>query len=249
MPYMEQITIAGPVREVRKYHSSRYPGRRMERVPKSEETSEPQKIINRRNAKRNLYWKILANFVREDIRIDLTYAGTAPDIEDANRNLTNFINRLKRLYKRKGRQLKWIAVTEYDGHRVHHHLLINNVGIFRAEINEIWPFCNIRYNAFRFYDGGEEDAARVASYLIKETNNTYKKKGAVQKTRYRCSRNLKKPKIIKKVIHSKTWTDRPKAIKGYYIQQPVEYGHMGDGYPYQVYRMIREEAVENVSDP
>lgn len=241
MPYHEKTVIAGKVIEKYKYHSSRCPGQRIARGQNREKTAMPQWKVNEKNAYRRLYRLILTNFKEEDIRIDLTYAGDVPDEKRAYKDLTNYIARLKRLYRKNGHELKWIAVTEYKGHRIHHHVLINAIGLGRKELASVWPFAKVSYKAFRYYDGGYEDAQRVAAYFIKETRETYCQKDSVQKQRWRASRNLKQPKIITKVIQSKTWRETPRPIKGYYVQG-LQNGWSADGYPIQSYRLIREDS-------
>ncbi len=243
MAYAEKTVIAGDVIEKYKYHCSRYPGQKLPRRQNREKTQLPQWKVNERNAIRKLYWLILNNFKEEDIRMDLTYAGDEPDEKRAYKDLTNYIARLKRLYRKHGQELKWIAVTECRGHRVHHHVLINNIGLTRKDLAPVWPFANISYKAFRYYDGGYEDAKRVAAYFVKETRETYCLADAAQKQRWRASRNLKPPTIITKVMQSKSWREKPRPVKGYYVAD-VTNGWRDDGYPFQSYRLIREEADE-----
>ncbi len=239
--YICETVIAGPVIEKRKYFAPRCPGMKIARSANTKKTSDEQWVVNEKRSIRNLYYTILENFCEEDIRLDLTYREPQPTPEKAKNHLDNFIRRIRYAYKKLGHSLKWIATTECEGHRVHHHLLINNVGIGRKELNQFWDHAKFNYKSFRFYDGQAEDAERLAKYLVKETRETFTKSNAVQKQRFRSSRNLRKPTIKKEVIHSKHWTETPKPIKGYYIQKPIRCGYTAFGYPYQFYRMIRED--------
>lgn len=248
MPYNEKTIIAGPIIEKYKYHSSRFPGQRLQKGKNKDKTKLPQWKVNERNAIKWLYYLILNNFKEEDIRMDLTYAGEEPDEKRAYKDLTNFIARLKRLYKKHGQELKWIATTECKGHRTHHHILINNIGLGRRDLAPVWPFAKVSYKAFRFYDGGYEDAQRVAAYFVKETKETYCQADAVQRQRWRASRNLEPPVIITKVIQSKTWRETPRPVQGYYLKD-LENGWRDDGYPYQSYRLVREDGDGNIYYP
>lgn len=239
--YICETVFAGPVIEKRKYFAPRSPGMKIARGENVKKTSDEQWVVNEKRSIRNLYYTILENFVSEDIRLDLTYREPQPTPEEAKSLFDKFIRRLRNAYKKLGHGLKWIATTESEGHRVHHHLLINNIGLGRKELNRYWEHAKFNYKSFRLYDGQAEDAERLAKYLVKETRETFVKEDAIQKQRFRCSRNLRKPVIKKEVIHSKHWTENPKPIKGYYIQQPVRYGYTAFGYPYQFYRMIRED--------
>lgn len=244
--YVQETVTAGNVIEVRKYHTSRYRNPAMPRSKNQKKTTAEQWIVNERNSIRKLRLTILENFTVDDIRLDLTYREPEPSEEEATKRLNNFVKALRRRYQKAGQELKWVATTECDGKRIHHHLLINNIGMSRKEYQELWKWGSIPYKAFRYYDGGAEDAARVAKYFVKETRKTFCQKDRCQRTRYRCSRNLRPPKIEKEIIKSKTWKE-PKPKKGYYIEQPVQYGYTAFGYPYMFYRMIQEEGNCDVS--
>lgn len=237
--YLKREVTAGPVIEVMKYHSSRYKNPCAGKIPNNRKTSKEQMRINEKNSIDGLRLRILANFKTEDIRLDLTYAGDEPDEKEATRRVNNFLTMLRRKYKKAGQELKWILTTELKGHRIHHHLLVNNIGWTRADYAACWPWAPLTYKAFRYYDGAPADAERVARYFVKETKTTYCQADRCQRARYRCSRNLKKPQIKKEIIHSKTWKE-PKARKGYYIEKPIQYGYTAFGYPYMFYRMIKE---------
>ncbi len=242
--YLKRTVTAGEVVEITKYHTSRYKPPFQTRRGSTKKTNEQQWKINEKNSIDGLRLLILNNFKQEDIRLDLTYAGEEPDEKEATRRINNFLTKLRRHYHKEGQNLKWVLTTELDGHRIHHHLLVNNIGWGRSEYNELWPWANMTYKSFRYYDGAADDAARVATYFVKETRKTFVQKDRLQKSRYRASRNLKKPKIEKEVIQSKTWRE-PKAPKGYYIEKPIIYGNTAFGYPYMFYRLIKLGGVGN----
>lgn len=246
MPYCKKTVYIKGMKLEFKYHTARYPGKFLPRKQNQKRTSLPQWKVNEKNAIQRLTWLIANNFDRDDIRVDLTYAGDAPDAKRAYKDLTNFIAKLKRRYAKLGKELKWVATTEMDGHRIHHHVLINNVGLGRKELDEIWPFATLTYRSFRYYDGAYDDAARVANYFVKETRETYCRADAVQKQRYRASRNLVPPKIKVEVIQSKHWREMPKAPKGYYVVDVVN-SHTDDGYLLQSYKLIPTEEDDNES--
>lgn len=237
--YICETVIAGDVIEKKKYFAPRCPGMKLQRRKNEKKTSDEQWVINERRSIKNLYYLILTNFKREDIRLDLTYREPEPTPEEAKEHFNKFIRKVREIYKKLGHALKWIATTEHDGHRIHHHILLNNVGLTRADYDKLWPHSKLSYKSFRYYDGEAEDADRVSKYLVKETRETFCKADAIQKRRWTSSRNLQKPIIKKEIIQSKKWTDRPKAVKGYYVQQPIKSGYTPYGYPYQWYRMIR----------
>lgn len=237
MPYIMEIFKAPLVYEVKKYHT--YRTGRKERLPKEKPTDEAHQKANERAAKKKLYRYLVTNFKRDDIRIDLTYADPEPTPEEAEKRRAAFIRRLKYRYKKKGKELKAIWVTEKEGHRVHHHIIVNNEGISRDEMQECWPWATLNYRSVRFYDGSPEDALRLTDYLLKETNESIKE--GLIKRRWGMTRNLEKPHVTKKTIYARAWKDNPKPKEGYQIVK-LENGVTLDGYPYQ---FVRQFAIEN----
>ena len=238
--YAMKIIIAGPVMDVRKYYTARLAGTRLPRRKNTAPTSAQQALINEKNSIRKLEYLILANFTRDDIRLDLTFGGIEPSPEEAKKEVDKFLRKLRKLYRDKGHELKWIGVMEHDKHRVHQHFILNDIGLRRADYDALWPHAAINHKGFKPFDGGEQDAHRVAKYFVKETKHTYNKEGEVQKHRWRSSRNLVRPIEITKTIHAKAWRDDPKPKKGYYVAR-VDNEPDYNGNPHQYYRMIRDD--------
>lgn len=239
MPYIKEVFIAPLVVEVKKYHT--YQAGRKERMPKVNPTDEAHQKANERAARVKLYRYIVTNFKRDDIRIDLTYADPEPTPEEAEKRRAAFIRRLKYRYQKAGKELKAIWVAEREGHRIHHHLIVNNVGIGRDKIQECWPWATFNYRSVRFYDGSPEDALRLTEYLLKETSESVKE-GKI-KRRWGMTRNLEKPHVTKKKIYARSWKEMPKPKEGFQIVK-LENGVTLDGFPYQ---FVRQFAIENFS--
>ncbi len=242
MPYLRRTTRAGDFMEVENYFSYRHGGRK-KRAPNWKPTGEAVKKANGKRSRRWLSLLIMQNFGRDDWRVDLTYAGDEPTPEEAAKRLKAFIRKLRKVYKAKGKELKYIYSTEYKGHRIHHHLLINNEGITRADIEVCWEWSRIRYNCMRPYDGELEDAQNVAYYFTKETNETIHEEGSQQKWRWVSSRNLEKPDVRTEVMKGRGWKEKPAPPKGYEIMD-IWSGWTGDGYPCQrvQYKQVNEAA-------
>lgn len=238
MPYRKEIFTAPGIREEKKYHTYRLGGKHT-RAANYQKTEEAVQKGNSRRAKEKLYRLMVTNFKRDDYRIDLTYAEPAPDPKTALERIRKFIRQLRSQYRKKKEELKYIYVTEYRGHRIHHHVLINAVeGIGRKEIGELWPWAKLNYRSFRLFDGGVEDCQRLAWYLLKETDKSIRDPDSIQKLRWCASKNLKQPKIRKQTIYSRHWKEKPKVPKGYQLAE-MENGYTTDGYPFQFYRLIR----------
>jgi hypothetical protein len=99
------------------------------RRKKAKPTSEAQARLNKRISENNLIRLLNANFTKYDLAFDLTYrTGEEPkDKEQAERDVANFLRRVKRYRKKQGLPpLKYIGVIERGSKsgRYHHHLVI-----------------------------------------------------------------------------------------------------------------------------
>jgi len=163
------------------------------RSKKEKEIRLAQSNLNDKNAKKHLIRIVNTNFTKKDIWITLTYqdARLPADLQQAKKDMQNYIRRLKRHIKKHNLpELKYVYVTEYQDaegkkkKRVHHHMIMNFADRDVAE--ELWNGGG-RTQTRRLQpdDFGLEGLTR---YITKE------KSGSNQK-RYTASRNLKQPKV------------------------------------------------------
>lgn len=161
----EQVYVCGEYMDADIYPVFQKPGARRKRC---KPTSEIQAKLNQRNAEKKLTRLIHNNFTENDIALHLTYRnGEEPENEaDALRVLGNFIKRLKRRYKKAGKELKYISCTEYGKKtgRVHHHLIING-GYDRDEIEKLWGRGYANSKRLQFEEDGVTGLAR---YIAKD---------------------------------------------------------------------------------
>lgn len=162
---------------------------------------------NERHSRNQLRQLIMHNFGAGDYYLTPTYAGKPPPLEEAQKQIGNFISRLKRLYAKNGTELRAIYVTEGgrskdDGTytRVHHHLVING-GIPREEIEKAWQgrqdpkaesrrgYCN---TAVIYTEPGDRGCERIAEYMAKSRTKTIGK----GLHRWNATRNIRRPKEI-----------------------------------------------------
>lgn len=226
---------AGNLIFVKIYHQGG--NKKKKRGKRKNPTSELVERINRKNAQRDLAIKINHNFKAGDVYLTLTYAGDEPGKETARKNLTNFRRRLKYFCDKKGEKLKWIAVTEYENKRIHHHMILN----FRDVdvLNTLWPHGLI--NVKLLDDSG--DYRVLAEYLIKETDKTFRNPDSVNKTRFTCSRTITNPDVIKEEV-SIDLTKQPRPVKGFYLDEDSFYcgENPFTGAHYQEYVLVAEIA-------
>lgn len=234
MPYLKRVVHAGNMIFVKKYFSSRYGKKNFSaKASKSAVSSQKMQETNARNAIDRLTWLINANFKDGDLHMVLTYRNEKPSPEQAAENLRRYLRKLRAEYKRAGEELKYIWVTEYQNKRIHHHVLINK---FDPEIiTKLWEHGSNHFTPL--YSNG--DYTQLATYFVKETEKTYKN-DIIGGKRWNSSRNLVKPKIEKEIVEADSWTNYPKALKGYYIpKDSIEQDVDDCGYPYQKYTMIK----------
>ena len=183
-------------------------------------------------------WKLQSNFTGNDLFVTLTYGTEKPTKEEAKKILNNFLRRMKREYEKEGREFKYIAVTEWEGKRIHHHLVINEIDI--KIIKKQWGKGRPHIENL---DDPTKGYAMLASYLIKETNRTFQK-DEEHKQRWQCSRNLKPyDKMKREKVSAKEWRKEPAATKGYWLDKAsIVNGEWDIGSLYfetQEYRMIK----------
>lgn len=210
MKFVREVCIAGPVIDV----ALKYTQRQLSvRAPKGKPTREAVLRNNDRIAEKRLTRIMNANFYPGDWHVTLTYA-LVPSQEEAKRKLDNFLRRMKREFKKLGKEMRYVVVTEYENHRIHHHIVMNFIDgeIIRRQ----WKEGRVRYTNL----DESRNYKALASYLIKETQKTFRKSENMTKRRYRCSRNLVHPVVMTQPVKlSKAILDEPKPFKGYAIDE------------------------------
>lgn len=213
------------------------------RNKKNKETKLSVREYNRRMAERNLSMLLNYNFGQGDMHIVLTYRDL-PDAERAKKSLKNFLDRLRRAYRKAGVTLKWIAATEYKNKRPHHHIIINQ-GKSLGEVIKIWGNGILRCSVLD--ESG--DYRQLASYLIKETDKTFRNPDAMQRLRFSHSKSVVYPPIKEEEVSTAMLLRDPTPAKGYYIDQDsVIWGrHPETGRYYLEYVMVSLTAKPRLS--
>lgn len=115
---------------------------------RTEEVSRPaQRNLNDKNSKKHFNLLANGNFGEGDFVVRLSYTNKylPKTLEQAKKDVSNYIERLKYELKKigKDKELKWMCVTEFnevkeDGKktRIHHHLIINGVATFEMILDK-----------------------------------------------------------------------------------------------------------------
>lgn len=173
------------------------------RAKKERVSLNTQKNLNDKNARRKFSWICEANFAKNSYSVTLTYNDyfLPATLEDAEREMRNYLRRLARRRKKEGLDdLKYIVVTssrcneDDEPVRVHHHILMND-GLDREVIEELWRKSLGKgkgkaaigfVNCDRIRADYNSGIQRLCSYLSGNPK---------QKRRWSCSQNLVRPWI------------------------------------------------------
>lgn len=156
------------------------------RKKKRKPTSKVQERLNQINAERELVRLINANFTNKDLKFELTYSPyNYPDsIEAAQKDIVNFLRRIKRYRKKYGlSEMKYVYSIEQGSkkRRLHFHVVMTG-GIDITTIAKIW---------------GKGYVDRVCPLLFSQTGCTgigkYFCKQKITGKRWVSSRNCIKP--------------------------------------------------------
>ena len=210
------------------------------RRPKMNITSEKVQRNNDRLAVKELTRKLNANFVPGDLHVVLTYE-TAPEKQQAKKDRETFIRKLRKEMESQGKELKYVAVTEYEHTRIHHHLVINAVELNTLE--KLWVKGWVK--ATMLDESGQY--SKLAEYLIKETQKTFREEGSVYKRRYSCSGNLIKPVVTRIEVDLSELFEDPQPEEGYYIDFERRYEHPITGIEHLEYMMVTDGQPRDLS--
>lgn len=165
-------------------------------------TSKAQKELNRKRSFLRLQYLANCNFGEGDIMLSPSAFCVEPrkneDPDKAARRIAqNFVTKLRREWRKKERELKYLYTIERTesaifGSRYHLHMLINAHGFDRDWVESLWTRsqCNTQR-----YQESEEFFSGLAGYL----NPRNKKEGQEKAGRryWAGSKNLEEPKITK----------------------------------------------------
>lgn len=190
-------------------------------------STQAQIKLNQRHRREKAIRLLHANFTPDDLEIHLTYRVQPGSVEQAGKDLTNFLRRVRRYVKKNGLgELKYFAVTEQGsrGGRLHHHVTISGI-LDRDTLENMWThgYANSRRLQFT-----EEGLVGLGSYITKSP---------VGKKAWRSSKNLIDPppkqrdgrlsaKKVRELADDLQNSAKFEALyPGYLMSQPAEAWH------------------------
>ena len=195
MGYRRRTTVSGPRIDAEVFPVFGRHQRGELRRAKHQITREAQKRANDERSRLHLIQLAEANFTAEDVSITLSYAGEPPAPDRVDKDIRNFIGRVRRARARAGLpELKYIysvggderPAAGYSGKRPHVHMILSG-GIDRDTLERIWG--KGRANADRLQPG-TDGLGGIATYMTKQKQDRPEKPGV---RKWRGSRNLKQP--------------------------------------------------------
>ena len=213
------------------------------RKKKSRPTAESVAAYNRRVSERDLMIKLHHNFKPGDLHVVLSYAGKEPTAEEAKREVDNFLRRLRRYFKKRDTELKWILATECGEKRIHHHLVVSQMDTY--DLDKLWT----AGKAYPSHLDNSGDYRKLASYMIKQSDETFRTPEAFSRQRFSCSRTIKNPPAKVEEVNPSQLDKDPKPIKGYYIDPNSIYIGVNPvtGIRYKEYIMVSLDPVPRLS--
>lgn len=249
--YIEKVCQLGTdTIEIQRYAFGMFGAPGKKRRPKSAKQTEAAKKKNRKNRARLIQRLMLCNFKPGDLHVTLQYRkDDRPEtFREGTDRLRAFIRRLRKYYRERGYELKYIAVTERGKRRavLHHHIIIGSI-----DENALFtlPAITACWNGYvktsvMYEDGNYE---KLAEYLTKDEG-----KEECEGASYMRSRNLKEPVVEKHVVLRKTWEAEPEAPEGWYVDKDtlINGTNKYSGKPYQRYFMkrIKPERLINIGN-
>lgn len=218
------------------------------RRKKAKPTSEVQQKLNEIYAEEKLIRIANANFTPRDYKVELTYSSEylPQSDEDADRELTNFLRRVKRYRKQHGlSELKYIAVTEKGSRsgRYHHHLILSgDIELF--DLVALWGKGIVGSDLLIFDENG---IANLVKYMMKQLKEFVGKK-------YKRSRNMIVPEakkrdnrfskrmIVELAKDTENRTEYEKLYEGYHLSKADAIFNDVNGGVFLRMRYYRKEA-------
>lgn len=222
--------------EVEEYHTGRYGAPGMERVKKKKPTPEQVEKVNQRNKEKLCRRRLRRWFRKNDLFVTLTYAveERPPDMETAKKQFKDFYTEVRKQYRKRGYELRWICNIEVGTRNAWHvHVILNRITDTDLIVSEAWGHGTVDMKPCY-----KEGTFRELAAYITKTPKTEKR---LKEASYSTSRNLPLPEPEKHTVtRFETW-DEIRVPKGFYLEK--ESYHEGinpvTGYPYREYTLLR----------
>lgn len=222
--------------EREQYYTARYGAPGQKRQKKQKPTPEQMEKINQYIRERTARRKLREHFRENDYFADLTYRKDKRplDMGVAKSHFKAFIRKLRKEYRKRGHELKWIRNIEVGTRGAWHiHLVVNRIPDTDVLLAGLWEYggvhCQLLYTQGEF--------RKLAAYITK----TPKTDSRLKESSYSTSKNLPlKDPEVRTATKRKTW-GKIRVPAGWYLDpDSVREGiNPVTGYPYRHYTLLR----------
>lgn len=232
MAYIRDEYIFSDSIEVELKWAGKYGAKGEKRAPKQKITPEVIEKRNQQNKEKRYRRLVKANFRKGDLWLTLTYPrGTRLTIEEVKKDISNLYKLLRREYKKREADFKWINRIEIGANGgIHIHMIVNHVKgepSIEQYIAEHWKQGRVNFEMFK---GDEESNKKIGDYITKPLTENQVKRATEQDinpkelVKVSSSRNLIRPKPKRKAFSHRTMrkvvdTGQPIARKGFYVDK------------------------------
>lgn len=240
--YVTRWVKAGDYMFIRHYTPGRYGAPGMKRKKREKPTSEKREKINNQKKAEKLQQLILCNFDKGyHITLDYMKDERPQTYEEAEKNLSRFLDRMRRKYKKEGKEFKFIAITERGkrAEALHHHMIVENKPGIIDDIAREW---GVKFHLSKMYEeGGYKE---LAEYFVKVETKEESTKG---KSKYHRSRNLKTPLVRRQLRSGSFKDDEPEIPEGYQLIEDSLVNGFNEflGTKHQKYTVIKSDNVDS----
>lgn len=236
--------------EVEEYLDGRYGAPGEKRAEKKKATPEEIARVNQWNKEKKARHRLRMYFHVNDYFITLTYKKEArpPDMKTVKRHFRDFYTYLRKEYRKRGQELRWIRNIENTAtDNWHIHVVVNRISDTDVILSKAWSHGKVRDKQL-LYEKGE--FRRLAQYITKDEKSQakYLEEGIldhkITEASYSTSKNMPLPEPDVKKLDR--WPKEPKVRKGFYLEKEsyFEGKNKFTHYPYRHYTMIRIERRE-----
>lgn len=214
-------------------YAGKYGAKGEKRQKRKKATPEQIRKQNQANRETRMRRLIKANFFPNDIWATLKYPqGTRKPVGEVMKDVRKFLAAMRREYKKRGQQLKFVYRIEIGEHGgIHIHILVNRLRDNPDTdiiIQNLWKHGRVNYESV-YEQGGYE---RLANYIVKQPEedsgeaeqlSLFPEEEQKKLIKYSSSRNLVRPEPERSTYEK--WTvrklveDGPKPTPGYYIDE------------------------------
>lgn len=231
---------------VEENYDGKYGAKGKERLPKRKLTPEDVQRVNAWNKSKRARLRLMEYFSPGDLWVTFTYKpeNRPPDMDTAKKQFLKMMDKLRKIYRKKGRVLFWIRNIERGTKGAWHiHCIINDIGNTASLVERAWPYGGVYVTQIRKSKCPEEDFQKLADYITKDEKTREKKQDGtlanprLSEASYSHSRNMPLPEP--KPEELKRWPKKVKPKKGYYIAELFEGKNPVTGHNYRHYTLIR----------